>query len=544
MPPKSQSIQRLAEERLDAAARASAAWVDLQLDFVDETTGELLGRFGGRWDRNLRNYVGDAPCSRVIRLHPGQVDAALWFDEWLGGHLAGDVAKDERVFDAAFTGGRRGGKSALAFSCAVAYALSCPGSIVWIVAPSDAFYGEPMEYLESIMPRGWYTSLGWPHWTYFLPNGSTIVLRSGHTPRRLKQGRCDFAVINEGQAVPTQSYDTLSASIVDNGGLVMTAANPPDVGDPGTWVADLVSGVESGELSHAVHFFFDPEVNPHIDQTALLALKEKYDEHTYNVQIRGMYLLPPDSVLHSWDRRKNEMPVPELPGTDVTRSFTKHFEGRAFDDIVGVDVQNFPWIAALRMRAYRNPKAPEDITKALLWGCGESFVDQGDEVDCARELVELGCVPERTLVIADASCDWQQQQRDERKQRPEYRGKGSMDMFRGQGFKHVVPPDQDMRDNPGIADRVRAANARIGAKSGERLVFVDPRRCKKTVTSVRKWRTRPNGMPSRSSRHAHAGDALTYILWRFFPRRSEKGTVDVTAIRRFAGRDRLKGFIR
>lgn len=540
MPPK-QSLQRLAHERLDAAAHASAASVDLQLDLVDEQTGQLIGRYGGKWDRHIRDYVGDAPRSRVIRLHPGQLEAAEWFDEWIDGHIRGDVPKEERVFDAAFTGGRRGGKSALAFTLGVAYALACPGSIVWVVAPSDAFYGEPMEYLESIMPAEWYSSLGWPHWTYFLPNGSTICLRSGHTPRRLKQGRCDFAVINEGQAVPTQSYNTLSASIVDGGGLVLTAANPPDVGDPGDWVADLVGGVESGELNHAVHFFFDPLNNPHIDQTALAALAEKYDEHTFNVQVRGMYLLPPDSVLHAWDRRQNEMPMPELPGMDITREFTKHYEGHAYDDIVGVDVQNFPWIAAVRTRVFRNPQAPDSLEKALLWGVGEVFVEQGDEVDCARELKEAGCVPERTLIIADASCDWQQQQRDETKQRPNYQGKGSMDMFRGEGYRHVVPPDVDMAKNPEIADRVRAANARIGPKVGPRLVYVDARRCPKTVKSVRKWRAK-KGRPSRNSQHAHAGDAFTYIIWRFFPRRTDRGSVDVQAIKRFAGNSRLKGF--
>lgn len=539
-----QTIARLADQRLDEAARANAEWADLQLDFVDEETGELIGRYGGRWSRAERDYVGDAPMSRVIRLHPGQIDAARWFDEWIAGHIAGDVPAKEKIFDVAFTGGRRGGKSALGFSCVVAYALACPGSIVWCVTPSDAFFAEPMEYLESIMPGTWFESLGFPSWTYFLPNGSTIVMRSGHTPRRLKQGRCDFALINEGQAVPTQSYDTLSASIVDNGGLVMTTANPPDVGDPGMWVADLAAGAENGERTHARHFFFDPLDNPHIDQAALEALAEKYDEHTFNVQVRGMFLLPPDSVLHAWDRKANEMPMPDLKSLDCTREFTQFFEGRAYDDIVGVDVQNYPWIAAIRVRAFRNPLAPDDMTKALLWGVGEFYVDAGDEVDTARMMLEAGCNGERTLVITDASCDWQQQQRDQAKQRANYRGAGSMDMFRGEGFRHVVPPDPDMRDNPGIADRCRAANARIGAKSGSRSVFVDAKRCKLTAKSVRGWRRRPSGLPSRTSKHAHGGDALTYIIWRFFPRRTDKTNVDVQAIKRFAGRDRMKGFTR
>ena len=540
-----QSAQRVAEERRDAVARASARWVDLQLDFVDERDGELLGRFGGQWDRARREFSGaDAPRSRVIKLHPGQIEPARWFDWWLGHHLgAADVEIEpgaSKVFDVLCAGGRRGGKSAFSFSCAVAYALSVPGATVWCVCPSDAFFEEPIAYLESIMPREWYESLGWPHWTYFLANGSRIRLRSGHTPGQMKKGKADFIVINEGQSVPQGSYDHLSASIVDSGGLVMTAANPPDAGDKGMWVADLAAGAERGDRKHARYFFFDPLDNPHIDQAALAALAEKYDEHTFDVQVRGLFLLPPDTVLHSWDRKGNEQPMPAMG--DVTRAFTKHFEGREYDDIVGVDVQNYPWIAGVRMRAYRNPEAPGDITQSLLWCVGEVFLEAGDEVDFCEGLRSIGCHPDRTLVIADATCDYQQQQRDKNKQRPKYSGKGSMDMFRGEGFVHVVPPDDQMDRNPLIEERCRAANARIKTKGGKRFVFADPKRCEKTVTSIRQWRRGPNGGPSRKSKGAHAGDALSYVLWRFFPRRRQNDKVEIKTFKRFQGTTRTRGF--
>lgn len=538
----SKKAVQLAQSRLDEGARRSAVSLDLQLDFVDERDNSVIARFGGVWNREVKDYVGTAETSRTIRLHPGQVDAAKWFDEWLGGHLEGNVPTSEKVFDLALTGGRRGGKSALGFSLAVAYAVTVPGAIVWVVAPSDAYFTEPMAYLESIMPSDWYTSLGWPHWTYFLPNGSTIQLVSGYTPGKLKQGEASFVLINEGQRVKDLSYLTLSASIVDNGGLIVTTANPPDVGDPGEWVADLVGGVESGERHHAVHFFFDPLDNPHIDQAALAALAEKMDSHTFNVQIRGLYLAHPDAALHAWQRLQNEKPAPELPGLDITPAFTKHYEGRPMNDIGGVDVQNYPWIVAVRLRAYRNPMAPNDPSEALLWVVGEVFIDRGDEVHAAKEMKAIGMNPKSTCLVTDASCEWQQQVRDPMKQRQNYKGKGSADIFRGEGFDYVVPPDPEMKDNPSVAERMRAANARIGAMKSPPLVFADPRRAPRTCESIRKWKTGPKGLPSRTSKHAHAGDAFTYPIWRFFPRRIDPGTVDVIPIRRFAGRDRMKGF--
>lgn len=513
----------------------------MQLDLVDEETGELLGRFGGTWQREFKTYLpDDAPTSRVIKLHPGQIDAALWFVEWLRHYVEGTVPPDGKVFDVMLAGGRRAGKSAFMFTAGVCFALAVPGVTVCIVTPSDAFYAEPIAYLESIMPKSWYTSLGSPHWTYYLANGSQIVIRSGQTARRQKQGKVDLYLINEGQAVPTQSYTTLSAGVVDSGGLIITAANPPDVGDPGEWVTDVAIGAQRGDLPFARYYFFDPLLNPHIDQDALAALAHKMDEHTFNVQVRGMFLNRPDTVLHTWNRKENEQPVPALG--DCTEAFTKHYEGVPSRDMISVDVQQYPWIAGIRLRAFRNPLTPDDLSTAYLWGVGESFLDHGDEIEVAKDFKAQGVPPRDTLAIMDASCDWQQAERDQEKQRPEFKGRGSMDMFRAEGFRHVVPPDRNMKGNPDIKDRCRAANARIGTKAGLRYVFVDPRKCPRTVESIRKWKTMPSGEPARRSKHAHGGDALTYAIWRFFPRRTDKTSVDIQSIRRFGGHTRLKGF--
>lgn len=477
---------------------------------------------------------------RVIRLHPGQVEAAHYFDEWLRDHVDGIDRPATRVFDLAFSGGRRGGKSLLMFALGVAYGIAVPGAIIAVKAGSDAFYSEPIRCLEAIMPSSWYRSLGAPHWTYYLANGSIIKIESGHTAKRQKQGEADLILINEGQTIPTQSYTTMSASIVDGGGLLISASNPPDVGDVGEWVTPLVLGADRGDLPNARHYFFDPLDNPHINQAALDALRFKMSPHEFDVQVRGKFLATPDTVLHAWDRRENERPMPALG--ECTREFTKHFEGREYSDIVSVDVQNFPWIAAVRWRAFRNPLAPNDMEQCCLWGVGEEFVDQGDEIDCARALIKASCDPNTTLVVMDASGDWQQQKRKEDEQRTEFKGKGSMDMFRACGFRHVVPPDTNARDNPDIKDRCRAGNARIGTKAGARYLFADPRACPKTVESILRWRTRPDGTPSRHSRSAHGGDCVTYVVWRFWPRRRDSSKVEVQTVKRFAGTDRTKGF--
>lgn len=504
--------------------------------------GERIARFGGRWDRKLREFVGDAPRSRVVRLHPGQEAFARWFDEWIAEHQGAEPRRGPPIYNCLLAGGRRGGKSMVGVNAGCSYAVAVPDAIVWCVAPSDSYHDEVIGYIEECLPRHWYESISKPNPTYYLGNGSRIVLRSGFHARKLKKGRADFVFLNEAQQIEEQSMGTVSASIIDRGGLVLSAANPPDVGDDGVWVADMATECRRGLRRHGRFFFFDPELNPEIDQSALKAQRETMSEHEYAVQIKGEFRLPPDAVLHAWDQTQNEQPVPDV-AVDVTEEFTRKYEGRGYADIVSIDVQSYPWIAAIRWRAYRNPEVPNVIEQSLLWGIGEVFLDQGDEVDVADELKSFpGLDPDRTLVIVDASAEWQQANRSEELQRAEYKGKGSADMFRGEGFRWVVPPDSYMKANPDIADRCRAANARICTASGRRLIFVDPERCPRTVAAVRQWRV-VNGKVSRHSQFAHGGDALSYLIWRFFPRRRGSGNFTAgSVVRRTAGTDRMRGY--
>ena len=540
------SLSEAVDRRLSAADRASDRFLSLQIDLVDEVTGAVIGRFGGLWDRLEKTYTQDAAVSRVIRLHAGQLEMARWFcDEWFPDHYDGGPIDREPVYTVLAHGGRRGGKTSESVWLSVCYAVAVPGSIVWIVLPSDvAEYGEEIiDYLDTTMPMGWFTSLGAPHWRYHLANGSKIRLLSGFTPRKLKKGRADFVFINEAQQLVATSYNTVRAPTADRGGLVLCAANPPDQGDPGTWVADIARKVKQGKMRSARTFHLDPERNPHIDQRSLRAMADLMSAHEYDIQIRGQFLLPKDLALHAWDVLENERPKPRMG--DITGVVTRQLEGNAYDWVVGVDVQSYPWTVGVVAQFFRNPLAPDDLDEALLWITAEIFVERGDEVDLAEGMKELGLDFDRTLIVCDASGRWQQQQRDETKRRKEYRTKkGSFDIFAAEGYRYIVPPDRDELGNPDVVERLRAANARIGTKSGVRRVFVDPS-CVRLLGGIVDWKTQGStGRPNRRQNAAHGGDALTYIIWRFFPRRTvdDGSSFEVKVLSRFQGRRRMKGY--
>ncbi len=526
---------------------ASARFVDLQLELWAEDelgarTGESLGAIGGLWDRRERDYVGGAPTVRSLGIHPGQLPAMRWFLDWLGDYLEGvEKPIDERIFSLLLAGGQRSGKTWLGVLLCNIFAVAFPGSIVWIVCPTDKDFEEVQELLRSIMQPEWFVELGAPWFRYQLANGSRIVLRSGHVPGRLKKGDADFILINEAQQQDEKNFAISRARIAAAGGLVVVAANPPDK-PVGTWVGNFAADAQAG-LRQALYFPISPLENPHIDKAPLIAMRAEFDELTYDTQVLGLFRSTKDAVLYNWDRTLNEL-APPTSG-EMTREFLKVREGRAFDRVVGIDVQRHPHMAAVEFKFFENPLAltgRDRFDFCWMWATAELVLQAADEDDLAASFLEAGWDPDRTLLVVDASAWWQFAERDPTKvkeKRDQVKGRGSIDIFRRYGFRYAVKPDRDMEKNPDVIERCRSATSRIAVKMkgdhGQRFLFSDPIN-RELNEAVRSWPTK-HGEPMRTSKYAHLGDAFTYPVHRFFPRRrraDEKPNVKVIERRRNA----------
>lgn len=551
------SRQQLVQSQLDEGVRQAARYVDLQLDFVRYKSGTPIARFGGEWDRREKRYTGDAARSFVIEAHAEQVSAVQAFDEWFAEHLHGAPASDRirdiladgdveiseldielGLCELILSGGRRSGKTTIAEALGIGYSVGVDGAIVWTVVPSEQMHEEPREVIAALMPDAWYTYLGWPHFTFHLANGSDHILRSGHSPGNLKKGKADVVIVNEAQQVKLASYNNARGAVVDSGGVVITAANPPVPGDVGVWVRDAVIQTEKKARPGASHVFIDPLLNPRIDPRRLLALRTSMTLYDWETQIRGKMLAFPGTIFYAWDEKENERPTPNFG--NITREFLREHEGPDYelDHILIVDVQKFPFIAALVVHAFRDPSAPNDARRALLWGTEEIAMAQGDEVDLCNEFTARGFDPARTMAVMDASCHWQQQQRDPEKQRPKYKGAASASILRDHGFGLVVRPDRKQADNPGIMEGVRAANLVIRAVAGDpelangiRGLYLDPKTCPNAIASVQGWKLNKHGHPEKS-RAAHFGDDLRYLAWRFYPRRGGIGSLVTEVVKR------------
>lgn len=531
--------------------RRAERYVPLRLDF--ELGPDRLLSVGGRWDKRLEGFDGPPESRVVVRLHEGQRRAVEWFATWLEAHVerrgnppkitAAELEELEldtspaHAYSALFAGGRRAGKTWIAVALAVAYAIKFPGAIVWLVSPSDQKHDELRRYIAGCVATAWLdsppTSEGWE-----LVNGSRLLLKSAYTEEGLKEGQAHLVLLNEGQMMKRRAFTVARGAVVDSSGIVLVCANPPSEKKDQIWVSDFAAEAAAGRRA-AVFLEFNPLLNPHIDRHALIALRAEVDERTFAIEVLGQFRGPVDAVAYNWIRLENEQAIARVGVggkaidvallrvegkrrelADVTTNFLASIgEGEGVRQVVGLDVQRFPYIGGPIYRFFGEPTRE----RVIAWIVGEIVLEGGDELDWCEELREAGYLPDDTLIVCDASGRYQHSRRRSMDSPPpEWKGRGSFDIIRSAGYMRIVPPDRRMKKNPEIVDRMRAFTSLICSGSGVRRLYADPELAPKTCGAIRDWRT-VHGKPSRTQESAHLGDGASYPIVRLFPRRLRSG---------------------
>jgi hypothetical protein len=500
--------------------------VDLRLDFMDGD--ELLLTVGGEWDRRLKAFVGLGRNRVIVRVHEGQRAAVLWFRDWLGVHVSrrdspppfdpalieqymADVnATPAEVYSALFAGGRRAGKTWIAVAFAVAYAVHFPSSIVYLAGPDEGDWKELRRYTSDTIADQWIAADNAETWQ--LVNGATIFLKQAYNPESLKEGRADFMVLNEGQRMQERAYHVALGNVVDKSGLVLVCANPPTKRGDQQWVSDFASEAHRGERP-ALYVEFSSLKNPHIDRRALIAMTQSMDDRSADIEVFGRFLAPEDAVAYNWNRLDNEVPPPP-DDLDVTAAFLERIgEGIGIRDLVGIDVQRFPYICAVIYRIFEPADDLPDRTdpdRVRAWIVDEIALKGGDEVALAEALIDRGYKPSRTLLVVDASGQYQHSRRRSLDtEPPTWRGRGSFHLFKAEGFRRIVPPQRKRKDNPAVVERARAFTSLVHSKARGRRLFADPKKAPFTCKAIREWK-HVHGTPSRAQDVAHAADAASY----------------------------------
>lgn len=542
-----ESEQQESIARVDLCISLRVADVDTSGEFPRyvKETAETLIEVGGVWNKRAKRWEpGHSETLNVIWIPRGseQEPAARWIAEWLKRIVLGPKGKHWEDFDRAWTllleGGRRAGKSFLSCAALVAYAVAIPNALVWGVSPTNDETAELEDAIRAMLPPAWFTFRGGGGnraSQFRFPNGSRILLISGHKPRTLKRGRVDLVLYNEGQNMARAGWVQLRGAIADTGGLVIISANPPDT-EIGRWIEDLHERIRAKKI-HAVLFKLTMATNPFVEQQSLEDMAEENDELTYRREVLGEFVPIGDVVMHAWSDSGNVLDPPDHL-VDVTAEVTKKDLGRAFGYVIGADFQMTPHMAAVVRKFFRDPKSPTP-DEVIPWVVDEFVVEDADEndlldaieraprwraggreeSDCYRgwpEDADDKAHPVHCAVVMDASGWWQDGAHT--------KGRTSDKAFKARRWVWLYKPQKDSDKNPDVIERCKTTNRLCKSAAGTRRMFV-ARHCIHVIRAMRSWENK-NGFPNRKSRFAHVCDAVSYVDYRFYGRPKVKRTLE------------------
>jgi hypothetical protein len=502
-----------------------------------ETDIELL-RVGGRWDRRLKRWAGDAKRVRVLRVHRGQEPAARWLAEWFKrrgrGPRGPQWADFRRVWSLMLVGGRRGGKTHLACAALCMFAVMVPGCRVWAISPTQEETDELEAAIRSLLPRRFYRFRGGgagKPLQFRLPHGGRLFCLSGNKPRSLKRGRVDLALYNEAQNMYRAGWIQLRGAIADRGGLVILACNPPDA-EIGRWIESLHEESRAGK-NKVQAFDLNAKQNPFVEYQALADIEaDTNDPLTFRREVLGEFVPIGDIVFHSWSDAATVRPHVPAHYEDITPQVCLDVLGRRAGYIIGMDFQKTPHMVGVVAKIFRDP---EDPGEQLWWLVDEVVLDDADELQLVDGLEALGRWrhngprdaegyralampgdsldhPVAAVVVMDASGFYQDGAHS--------RARTSERWLRQRRWELLYYPQalnakgEQNRRNPDIIERVRATNARLKSATGKRRMFSLPH-LTHVNRAMRSWENR-NGVPYKQSPFAHVCDAVSYPVFRFY----------------------------
>lgn len=498
---------------LESISEDSSRFLDLAFKLRRRKTQEVVLRVGGRWDRLERKFVGPSSRCRVIDLEESQVEFAEWMAKWIDAKLAGVNERDRLCLAG---GPRRSGKTFIATFAVVAAAIAQPGSINWLISPTFQKRDELERLMKNWLPRGWWRYRDAPIYRFTLANGSTIQLLSGDDPEALKRGGASVALLNEAQEFEVGALSYSLPAIIDDGGLMILAANPPRR-TKGEWILALRDGIIEQTIPGGRYLALAAGLNEKIDQSAredVGRILSVIDPKAAVADDEGQWLPVGDRAYPKFDRKRN---LRQFPNTvdiktgrvlgDITHEWTRKRMGRSFGTVAGVDFQASPWHCGVVLRVLEG-KGPEQpvyhvFDELLVDGFEEQFLAEFDDKDYDHQ---------DFLWIGDASGQFQDGEHT--------RGRQSFSIFKKMGWR-IEPPVKklstkgEFSKNPHVSDRVSLVNKLLD----QGRLIIDPISCPRLAESIKEcemknvYNTRkPAGI------HSHITDALGYVLFFLEPR--------------------------
>lgn len=500
----------------DEAQVQHGRYVDLALVW-EKPDGSTLYVAGGQWDQEDECYTGAEPTmGKIVRLEPGQVEAAQWVLWWLQERRAG---RPVDFVTLQLMGERSAGKTWTAANAMLLCILESPklgikNAIGWMASKTYEQRDELDRELKAAAPLQWYRYREEDK-SYTFVTGAKVTNVSANDPESLKNGRVDWLVLNEVQKMSHKAYLNGIKRLSDKGGLSFLTGNWPTTRS-GQWVLELEEKREEAEragktfpvrkvlMRKAGNRTLDAHTESQID-----VIFRALDPRLAEADLDGLARPITELAYWEWSRSRNLVSRPDAAPNSIVRDITCEVTARktmrraGYEYVIGCDFQKYGGMWAIIHKIFGLPEAP------ALWAVDEIQIE-GTEEDLIAELVENGYVPENSLIVGDGSGRWQDGEH--------VAGRNSFKVFKQARFNPVGPvPQKDENHrpkNPKFDDRSRLHNWML--KNG--LYNVDPLGCKTLGEAMAKCEIRPGqyGQARPCVPWSHPTDAAGYVaMWLY-----------------------------
>lgn len=484
---------------------------------------EDIATGGGVWDSLYNQWQTGSDGKRVppqrpvvFDLRESQVPAFRCFAAWIAKWRRKEATREDGLI--AF-GGRRSGKTLVGvlgclFAAVDVGRVDGTPLIAWLVSCNHPSREELDRELRALLQPGWavyreMAGVSSPAHTYTLLNGAQITHRTAEDPEALRVGRCDIALQNEAGKMTQLAFSNIVNAQADKTGFIFLAANRPRR-SKANWIALLAKDQKKLGTEASFPFFeLDPKLNDAIDQgkrqRVLDTLKrlDPDDADEGALLEAGNYVYAPP-----FDEMEHVKPLPQVGLADLTREVTRKIAGVERDYIIGCDFQGRPAMVASVWKVVG--KLPGEWH---LWCVKSYFVEATDEEGLIDEIAGDGYSPENSLIIGDASGQWQKGDHG--------RGPVSFRFFRDR--RYVIIGAQRKKGSSGMYScNPRPKEAAVGRvvglltkkrANGYPALVVDPEALTlaEGFAKCKAGRGRFGIIPVGD--HSHLTDTATYVAW-------------------------------
>lgn len=186
-----------------------------------------------------------------------------------------------------FIAGRRGGKTLAAAQEAVRLALTIPGGIGWIVAPTYPISRVAWRQFLKAMPKQLIKSHNKAERIIELVNGHIIECRSAHKPEDLVGEGLDWLWIDEAARVKREAWEeSLRPTLSDKKGRAFFTTTPRGR----NWVWELYCLGQDRLQPEYENFHFPTSGNPYIDPTEIELARKTLPEMVFRQEYLAEFL--------------------------------------------------------------------------------------------------------------------------------------------------------------------------------------------------------------------------------------------------------------